>query len=250
MTIDDGEDIEAEPEARDDGAGDPAAAFEALRHTVEGQGAALAAEIAIIRRGVEAAFDQFDKLSSPPDYGADLGRIVQQLGQVTERLAGVEQSPVLRQGAEHYARALERSGKGLVRSAAQQLERKAAELERTGRQLAGYIDSARTLDRQNLWLVGVGVAGVVLGVALTLFLPRILPAAVGTTVATTAMGETNPWTAGGTLMRAYNADRYSQWLYADELVQANANAVRACFNAAAQAGKDQKCSITVTAPVR
>ena len=75
MTIDDGEDIEAEPEARDDGAGDPAAAFEALRHTVEGQGAALAAEIAIIRRGVEAAFDQFDKLSSPPDYGADLGRI-------------------------------------------------------------------------------------------------------------------------------------------------------------------------------
>ena len=37
---------------------------------------------------------------------------------------------------------------------------------------------------------------------------------------------------------------------ADELVQANANAVRACFNAAAQAGKDQKCSITVTAPVR
>ena len=36
----------------------------------------------------------------------------------------------------------------------------------------------------------------------------------------------------------------------DELVQANANAVRACFNAAAQAGKDQKCSITVTAPVR
>ena len=36
MTIDDGEDIEAEPEARDDGAGDPAAAFEALRHTVEG----------------------------------------------------------------------------------------------------------------------------------------------------------------------------------------------------------------------
>lgn len=41
MTIDDGEDIEAEPEARDDGAGDPAAAFEALRHTVEGQGAAV-----------------------------------------------------------------------------------------------------------------------------------------------------------------------------------------------------------------
>ena len=51
-------------------------------------------------------------------------------------------------------------------------------------------------------------------------------------------------------MRADNVDRYRQGLYADELVQANIGAIRACFDAAKQAGKDQKCSINVGAPGR
>jgi HK97 family phage prohead protease len=41
------------------------------------------------------------------------------------QLAAVEQSPILRNGAEHYARSLERSGEGLVRTAALELERRA-----------------------------------------------------------------------------------------------------------------------------
>ncbi|PIO96372.1 DUF6118 family protein [Pleomorphomonas carboxyditropha] len=241
---DDREDTEDEA-----GAGDPAAAFEALRRTVEGQGVALAAEMAIIRRGVEAAFDQFDKLSSPPDYGADLGRILQQLGQATERLAGVEQSPVLRQGAEHYARALERSGEGLVRSAAQQLERQAADLERTGRQLAGYIDSARAFDRQNLWLVGVGVAGVMLGVALTLFVPRILPFSAAPHIASIVMADT-PWQSGMSLMRFASPEGWDRLREADQLVEANKGEVAACRETAAKAGREQKCTITVAVPVK
>ena len=47
------------PGAEQDDAGDPAAAFEALRRTIEKQGGQIGAEMTIIRRGVEAAFDQF-----------------------------------------------------------------------------------------------------------------------------------------------------------------------------------------------
>jgi hypothetical protein len=108
MTDDDREGFE--PEAAPDDAGDPAAAFEALRRTVEKQASQIGAEMTIIRRGVEAAFDQFEKYRQPPDYGADLGKIIQFLAVVEERLAAVEQSPILRNGAEHYARSLERSG--------------------------------------------------------------------------------------------------------------------------------------------
>ena len=111
MTDDDREGFE--PVAPDD-AGDPAAAFEALRRTVEKQGGQIGAEMTVIRRGVEAAFDQFEKIRQPPDYGPDLGKIIQFLAVVEERLAAVEQSPILRNGPEHYARSLERSGEGLV----------------------------------------------------------------------------------------------------------------------------------------
>lgn len=50
-----------EPETSPDDAGDPAAAFEALRRTVETQGKQLNAEMTIIRKGVELALEQTEK---------------------------------------------------------------------------------------------------------------------------------------------------------------------------------------------
>ena len=117
-----------EPEALDEDAGDPAAAFDALRRTIETQGAQIGAEMTVIRRGLEAAFDQFEKIEPQADYKPQLAQLVQALDSVAQRMHGVEQSPILRQGAQHYAAALERSGEGLVRTAVQQLERQASDL--------------------------------------------------------------------------------------------------------------------------
>ena len=111
-----------EPEALEEDAGDPAAAFDALRRTIETQGAQIGAEMTVMRRGLEAAFDQLEKIEPQADYKPQLAQLVQALDSVAERLHGVEQSPILRQGAQHYASALERSGESLVRTAAQQLE--------------------------------------------------------------------------------------------------------------------------------
>lgn len=52
-----------EPEALDEDAGDPAAAFDALRRTIETQGAQIGAEMTVMRRGLEAAFDQLERSS-------------------------------------------------------------------------------------------------------------------------------------------------------------------------------------------
>ena len=99
-----------EPEALDEDAGDPAAAFDALRRTIETQGAQIGAEMTVMRRGLEAAFDQLERIEPQADYKPQLAQLVQQLGIVAERLHGVEQSPILRQGAQHYAAVLEGSG--------------------------------------------------------------------------------------------------------------------------------------------
>ncbi|MGB3390057.1 MAG: DUF6118 family protein [Pseudaminobacter sp.] len=233
-----------EPEASSDDAADPAAAFAALRRTVEKQGGQIDAEMTVIRKGVEAAFDQFEKFQQPPDYGPDLGRIVQQLALVAERLEAVEQSPILRNGPEHYARALERSGEGLVRTAAQQLEGKSRDLEREASNLAAYTKSAYDRRSQDLRMWIAGGLGLLAGVLLAMLLPRVLPLAADTHVAAIVMGQ-DRWNAGITMMQTADPDGWRGVVDASQLMRDNAEAISRCAEAARTAGQDQRCTITV-----
>jgi len=235
-----------EPGGRQDEAGDPAAAFEALRRAVEKLTRDVGGEMTVIRRGVEAAFDQFEKFQQPTDYGPDLGRIVQQLAHVGKRLEAVEQSPVLRNGPDHYARALERGGESLVHGAAQQLERRSTDLERTANSLARHVADARERHIQDRWLWGAGAAGLVAGVLLTLFAPRVLPGSVDMAIASTVMNATR-WNAGSTLMQSGDPKGWRSVVNAIDLVRANTDALTACAEAAAKAKKDQNCTISVKA---
>ncbi len=236
-----------EPEALDEDAGDPAAAFDALRRTIETQGEQIGAEMKVMRRGLEAAFDQLEKIEPAQDYKPQLAQLVQALDNVAERMHDVEQSPILRQGAQHYAALLERSGEALIRTAAQQLERQAADLERAGRNLAAHVAGARERDRQNLWLVVAFAIGLLAGALVMLFLPRLLPFSAAPRVASVVMGET-PWRAGMSLMAFDSPDSWQRVASADQLIEANREAVAACWEAARTAGADQRCTITVKAP--
>ena len=155
---------------------DPAAAaFEALRKTIETLAADLIREMATIRQGVEFTLDQMELRGVSIDYGAELGRISQIQAETNELLHGIGQSPALKHGPEHYARVIENSGESLVRNAAQQLERQAADLERAGRNLSAHVDGARERNRQNRWLIIAAFGGMLAGVVVTLFLPAMLP---------------------------------------------------------------------------
>ena len=237
------------PGAEQDDAGDPAAAFEALRRTIEKQGGQIGAEMTIIRRGVEAAFDQFEKFRQPTDYGPDLGRVVQQLALVAERLETVEQSPILRNGPEHYARALERSGESLVRTAAQQLEGKGRDLEREAQNLAAYTKSAYDRHSQDLRMWIAAGIGLLAGALLVLLLPRVLSFAADTHVAAIIMGQ-DRWNAGVTMMQTADPEGWSSVVNSSQLVRDNAEAIGRCAEAARTAGQNQKCTITVKAPAR
>jgi hypothetical protein len=242
------EDMEGfEPEVAPDDAGDPAVAFEALRRSVEKQGGQLGAEMTIIRRGVEAAFDKFEKFKEPTDYGSDLGKIIQFLAVVEERLEAIEQSPIMRNGPEHYGRTLERGGESLVRTAVQQLERQAVDLERTANSLGRRVAGARERYVQDRWLWGAGAAGLVAGVLLTLFAPRVLPGSVDMAVASTVMNDER-WKAGIALMQSGSPGGWQSIVDASNFVRANDSELRSCAEAAAKAKKDQRCAITVAAP--
>jgi hypothetical protein len=239
-----------EPEAfHEDNASDPVAAFEALRETVDGLSVDLMREMVTIRKGVEAAFDQFERQGAPVDYSADLGIISQQLITLAERMHGVEKSPILRQGAEHYARSIENGGKALVQAAAQQFQNESRDFQRVARELADQTHSARDRRRQDWWLIGVGAASIILGILLTLFTPRLLPFSAAPRVASTVMGA-DPWNAGMSLMMFASPESWSRVASADKLIEANKDAITDCRTAAAKVGKEQKCTIVVPAPER
>jgi hypothetical protein len=250
MTGDDRELFEPENiDSQEDKAGDPAQAFEALRQTVEKQGAHTAAEVTVIRRGVEAAFEQFEKFQQPADYSADLGRIVQQLAQVGQHLDAVEKSPILKNGPEHYARALERSDESVVKTAAQQLEKESRDLQRVAHELAGHLNSVPERHVQNRYVWGIGAAGVAVGILATLFLPSLLPFSAAPRVASFVMAD-SPWRAGMSLMAFDSPEAWQRVSAADQLIEANRAEVAACREAAAKAGEDQLCTVTVKAPVQ
>lgn len=234
---------------REEDSGDPAAAFDALRRTIETQGAQIGAEMTVMRRGIEAAFDQLEKIEPQADYKPQLAQLVKALDHVSERLNGVEQSPILRQGAQHYAGVLERSGEALVRNAAQQLERQASDLERASRNLSARVSEARERGRQNKWVISAAAFGIITGVLATLFMPRILPGTVDMAVASVVMNN-DRWKAGIALMESGSPEGWHSIVEASELVRANRQALSACAEAAANAKKDQRCTITVSAPAQ
>lgn len=240
------EDMEQEAFPDEDDAGDPAAAFEALRDTVEDLAADLGREMTTIRKGVESAFDQLERQGATVDYSAELGRMTQQLTVVGEHLQAIHQAPVLRQGAEHYARVLERSGEGLVRSAVKKLEQRSFDLERVTRNLSAHVEGARERSRQDRWLMGAGVSGVALGILLTLFAPAVLPFSAAPRVASFVMGD-DAWNSGMALMRFASPASWERVSAADRLIEANSAAITACRKSVASTGKPQACSITVSA---
>ena len=84
---------------------------------------------------------------------------------------------------------------------------------------------------------------------MALFLPAMFPSSAAPRVAALVMRQ-EPWEAGMKLMKFASAEGWSRVASADELVEANSATVSACREAAAKTKRDQKCPITVAAPVQ
>ncbi|MFD2651955.1 DUF6118 family protein [Brucella rhizosphaerae] len=180
---------ENEPEALDEDAGDPAAAFDALRRTIETQGAQIGAEMTVMRRGLEAAFDQLERIEPQADY--------------KPQLASSCSSSALSRGAPARRRAIAHSPAGRAtlcgrpraqrrgpdtHAAAQALERQASDLERACRNLAAHTKSAYDRKGQDFRMSMAGLVGLFVGIFLILLLPRFLPFSADSHVASLVMG--------------------------------------------------------------
>ena len=117
-------------------------------------------------------------------------------------------------------------------------------MKRERQHLAAIVGTALTKDAQSrarFWTFGAGVvAGLVLFPVLRAYAPG------GSYLAALATGHRDRWQAGAGLMQAGNPAGSAALATASRLVNANAEALQACSDAAKKAGREQRCTINVS----
>lgn len=213
-----------------------AAAFENLR-----------AEVAALRGAIDA-FPAAVRDNRPPDYAPTLGAIVKAIQGVEMRLAVIEGHPAIRLTPEQHGRAIERAGAVTLREAMETFRNEAAAISHERRQLGQIVGAALEREYQRRWRLWFMGAGVIVGFVLFPAIAIVAPG--GTYLAALAAGEIDRWQAGGILMHAGSPEGWRQFVSGATLARTNADAISACREAAAKAGKEQKCAVTVPSPTR
>ena len=207
----------------------------------EGDSAAVAfqnlqSEVAALRGaidGIPAAVHD----NRPPDYAPTLGAIVKAIQGVEKRLAVIEGHPAIRLTPEQHGRAIERAGAATLREAMETFRNEAAAIGHERRQLGQIIGAALDQEaqrRRQRWFAG---AGAVVGLILFPLIAALVPG--GSYLAAPAAGQADRWLAGSALMREGSPEAWRELVVGATLARANTDAMRACRQAAAKAGKSE-----------
>jgi hypothetical protein len=205
----------------------------------------LRVEVTVMRRAIESLPGAIKNLA-PPDYSPSFGAVGKTLASVESRLAGIEGHPALKMTPAQHGGAMRDAGASIFADAVSSLNLGAQQLWRVKEEVQSLAITARSSKAQKqalLWAVGVGVAaGLVLFPLLGAFAPG------GSFLAAWATGNADRWQAGVSLIQVGSPERAAALAAASRLVNANAEALQACADAAKKAGKEQKCSVVVQAP--
>ena len=163
--------------------------------------AALCAEVAALRQGIELVYRQSQaaQTASGPDYSPTLGVMTQKLQAITARLEALEQKPALAQTPGQQAAALRHQRDQAGEAARLGLVRSQADLDGTVRALRQVIGMARTQREQRAWLWSAGSLGIVGGVLVWVLATAVLPWGAGTWLA--GLGYGGRWPGGQALLR-------------------------------------------------
>lgn len=214
---------------------DAAQAFEDLR-----------TEVTALRRTVESLPGDLES-HRPPDYTVTLGAIAKGLATVAGQLESIEGHPALKLTPEQHSQAIARVGSGLMREAAEKMYSATTAAERERQSLERIIGSVRTRDKQLRWLAWTGGVALLVGLLASPILARLLPFGLDGRTAAYIL-QADRWGAGAALMQAGNPAAWRGMMDEHNLLQLNKEALAVCRTAAAQAKKEQRCTVVVPAP--
>ena len=207
----------------------------------------LRAEVTVMRKAVETLPTLIEEFSAP-DYAPSFGSIAKALTSVEARLAGIEGHPALTMTPEAHGRAMARIVAASTDEATRALRDETGAVQRERQSLAMIVGDARTQEQQRKMQRWFGAGGLAIGLVLFPLLAAVAPG--GSFLAALATGRFDRWQAGAGLMAAADPAGSRGLAIASRLMNANSEALQACSDAAKKAGKEQKCTITVSVPVQ
>ncbi len=200
--------------------------------------AALQEEIAALGQKIEAMAARRATLQSV-DYGPSFGEVLCKLAELETKLVGIADHPSLRLTPDQHARAIERAKDGAFQDVIRQLRDEAGAIRREREALEEIGTHGRNRKRQRLWLAGAVLVGILAYPLVAVTLPG------GSYLAAMATGKLDRWQAGAGLMQVADPEGVRSIARATRIVNANADALRGCAEAARKAGREQKCVVVV-----
>jgi hypothetical protein len=199
---------------------------------------ALQDEVAALGQKIEAMATR-PGTPEPVDYGPSFGEVLGKLAELEKKLVGIAGDGTLRLTPDQQARAIERAKEGAFQEVIRQLRDEAGAIRREREELQRIGIYAGNRKRQRLWLAGAVLVGLLAYPLVAATLPG------GSYLAAMATGKLDRWQAGAGLMQVADPEGARSIARATRIVNANADALRGCAEAARKAGRDQKCAVVV-----
>lgn len=200
--------------------------------------AALQEEVAALGQKIEAMASR-SNFPEAVDYGPSFGEVLGKLAELETKLVGIAEHPSLRLTTDQHVRAIERAKEGAFQEVIRQLRDEAGAIRREREALEEIGKHARNRKRQRLWLAAAVLGGLLAYPLLAATLPG------GSYLAAMATGTFNRWQAGIGLMHIGDPEGARSIARATRIVNANADALRGCAEAAKKVGREQKCAVVV-----
>ena len=226
-----------EDSVRSEAGGDAAArAFEELR-----------AEVALAHRAIAGLAAERSTLEVP-DYSETLGGISRDVGILAKWMKTTADAPALQLTPDEMARQIALAAAEARRTDAANLDRARAAMERAAQGVRAALSSARTKEHQRRHNITAACYGVLLGGLLWAVIPGTiartfpnewhLPERLATLTLRTSL-----WDGGLHMLAAGDAEKQENLTSAIELVEGDAEAVRACERKAETSLTNVRCTV-------
>lgn len=213
---------------------DAAAAFEALRR-----------EVALLNVAVAGLAAE---RAPEPDYSETLGEIAKGVSVAVGRLGKVLTSPSFALSPADLAQQIAAAGDEAKRQDRATVHEAQEALQRTVRDLDGWIDRARLASLQNWRLVQAAAVGVVAGAILYASIPTMVVNAAPAVWAwpekrASHMLQRDMWAAGERLMQTADPHRWQDGRYGSAIIAQNRDALAKCAREVRPTKRPRTCLI-------
>lgn len=130
-------------------------------------------EVTTMRLAIEQLVDQPNRIKIP-DYSETLGDITAHMSNMIRAMRAMQESPALELTPEQLARQIMAARKETQVAERSSLDQAVAALDKTTRNISVYVESARSADRQNKWVLGFGGLCFFMGVVVTMIVQMLL----------------------------------------------------------------------------